>query len=261
MSWPKTSVSVAGLNSPFGLDWSRSEPSVRHEHETMGLAGRFGPGLPHKSDSTLLFLLHMLSKMKPLEQGGARLVFLTAGSSLWTGDAESGESNIRRHLIERDMLEGIVALPPGLLPHTGIPSYVWVVTNRKQESRRGHVRLIDGSGFFEPAPRSAEGAGSEPGKSMTFFACLPTGQTRPLSASSRTMTSATFRSTLRRASSRAPARPTSSPQWSNFRFQPTPKRTSAQRFCHIDPRRRSNDRPLDTRFKGSRISASNSFEP
>jgi len=140
-------------NPPFGLDWIRSELSVRHEHETMGLAGRFGPGLPRKSDSTLLFLLHMLSKMKPLEQGGARLVFLTAGSSLWTGDAESGESNIRRHLIERDMLEGIVALPPGLLPHTAIPSYVWVVTNRKQESRRGHVRLIDGSGFFEPGPQ------------------------------------------------------------------------------------------------------------
>jgi len=140
-------------NPPFGLNWSRSELSVRHEYETMGFAGRFGPGLPRKSDSTLLFLLHMLSKMKPLEQGGARLVFLTAGSSLWTGDAESGESNIRRHLIERDMLEGIVALPPGLLPHTAIPSYVWVVTNRKQESRRGHVRLIDGSGFFEPAPQ------------------------------------------------------------------------------------------------------------
>jgi hypothetical protein len=151
---PQLKVDYVIAHPPFGLSWSRYEPIVRREHETMGFTGRFGPGLPRRSDSSLLFLLHMLSKMKPAEEGGARTVFLSAGSSLWSGDAESGESNIRRYLFEHDMLEGIIALPPSIFPHTTIPAYIWVVTNRKRESRLGQVKVIDGSGFFEPTASS-----------------------------------------------------------------------------------------------------------
>jgi len=139
---------------PFGLDWSRVEDAVRTEHEQRGHAGRFGPGLPRKSDSSLLFLLHMLSKMKPLEQGGSRVAVLTNGSPLFSGAAGTGESEIRRWIIENDWLEAVVALPDGILYNTSIPTYIWVLTNRKDPSHKGTVRLVNGGDYFRGIHRS-----------------------------------------------------------------------------------------------------------
>ena len=134
---------------PFGLAWGTAEEAVREEHKTGGNNGRFGPGLPRRSDGTLLFLLHMVSKMKPAEQGGSRLAFLSWGSPLWSGGAGSGESEIRRYLVENDLLEAVVVLPDRLFPHTEIPTYIWVLSNRKQIPRRGNVKLIDASDFYD----------------------------------------------------------------------------------------------------------------
>ncbi len=148
-------------NPPFGVDWTKAEQVVRAEHEKLGHAGRFGPGLPRKNDGSLLFLLHMLSKMKPVEKaadgtvtGGSRLAIVFNGSPLFTGDAGSGESEIRRHLLENDLLEAIVALPDQMFYNTGISTYVWLVTNRKEPRRRGKVQLIDASGLFQKMRKS-----------------------------------------------------------------------------------------------------------
>ncbi len=148
-------------NPPFGVDWTKAAIEVRDEHEKLGFAGRFGPGLPRKNDGSLLFLLHMLSKMKPVEQqadgtttGGSRLAIVFNGSPLFTGDAGSGESEIRRHLLENDLLEAIVALPDQMFYNTGISTYVWLVTNRKEPRRRGKVQLIDASGLFQKMRKS-----------------------------------------------------------------------------------------------------------
>lgn len=130
-------------NPPFGVDWSKVEEAVRDEHETRGFDGRFGPGLPRKSDGQLLFLMHLLSKLRTPEKGGGRLAIVHNGSPLFTGAAGSGESEIRRYLLENDLLEAIVALPEQLFYNTGIASYVWLVTNRKSPERRGYVQLID----------------------------------------------------------------------------------------------------------------------
>lgn len=130
-------------NPPFGVDWSKVEGPIRAEHEQKGFAGRFGPGLPRKSDGQLLFLLHMISKMRPAEKGGSRIAIVFNGSPLFSGAAGSGESEIRRYVIENDMLEAIVGLPDQLFYNTGISTYVWVVTNRKPEHRRGKVQLVD----------------------------------------------------------------------------------------------------------------------
>ncbi len=141
-------------NPPFGVDWTKAEKVVRAEHENLGFGGRFGPGLPRKNDGSLLFLLHMLSKMKPATQGGSRLAIVFNGSPLFTGAAGSGESEIRRHLLENDLLEAIVALPDQMFYNTGINTYIWVVTNRKPAERRGKVQLINGVSFFQKMRKS-----------------------------------------------------------------------------------------------------------
>jgi type I restriction enzyme M protein len=141
-------------NPPFGVDWSKVQSQVVDEHKSKGYAGRFGPGLPRKSDGQLLFLLHMISKMKPAAEGGSRVGIVFNGSPLFSGAAESGESEIRRYIIENDWLEAIVALPDQLFYNTGISTYVWIVTNRKPEHRRGKVQLLDARSYFAKMPKS-----------------------------------------------------------------------------------------------------------
>ncbi|WP_216644802.1 type I restriction-modification system subunit M [Candidatus Thiodictyon syntrophicum] len=141
-------------NPPFGVDWSKAEKAVKDEHETQGHGGRFGPGLPRKNDGSLLFLLHMLSKMKRPHQGGSRLAIVFNGSPLFTGAAASGESEIRRWIIENDWLEAIVALPDQMFYNTGISTYVWLLTNRKAPARRGKVQLINGVNRFRKMRKS-----------------------------------------------------------------------------------------------------------
>jgi type I restriction enzyme M protein len=141
-------------NPPFGVEWKKVEKEVRAEHEQRGFDGRFGPGLPRVSDGSLLFLLHMLSKMRPASEGGCRFGIVLNGSPLFTGGAGSGESEIRRHLLESDLVEAIIALPTDMFFNTGIATYVWVVCNRKPAARRGKVQLIDGSGFWRKMRKS-----------------------------------------------------------------------------------------------------------
>jgi len=133
-------------NPPYGKDWKRDEDAVRAEHER-GAAGRFAPGLPRISDGQILFLLHMLAHAKDPKDGGSRIAIIMNGSPLFTGDAGSGESEIRRFILENDLLEALIALPEQLFYNTGIATYVWVVTNRKAPKRRGKVQLIDASHF------------------------------------------------------------------------------------------------------------------
>lgn len=125
-------------NPPYGKDWKRDEVAVRGEAER-GTSGRFGPGLPRISDGQLLFLLHMLARMKDPKDGGSRVAIIMNGSPLFTGDAGSGESEIRRYIFENDLLEALIALPEQLFYNTGIATYVWVVTNRKAAARRRKV--------------------------------------------------------------------------------------------------------------------------
>ena len=140
-------------NPPYGKDWKRDESAVRGEHGRGG-AGRFGPGLPRISDGQLLFLLHMLARAKTPQEGGSRIAIIMNGSPLFTGDAGSGESEIRRHIFESDLLEALIALPEQLFYNTGIATYVWLLTNRKDPGHRGKVQLIDASSFWVPMPRS-----------------------------------------------------------------------------------------------------------
>ncbi len=130
-------------NPPFGLEWKMVANHIRAEHKTKGFAGRFGAGLPRINDGSFLFLQHMISKVKRPEDGGTRLAIVFNGSPLFTGAAGSGESEIRRWIIENDWLEAVVALPDQLFYNTGISTYFWVVTNRKSEKRTGKVQLID----------------------------------------------------------------------------------------------------------------------
>lgn len=140
-------------NPPYGKDWKRDEDAVRAEHER-GAAGRFGPGLPRISDGQLLFLLHMLAHAKDPKDGGSRIAIIMNGSPLFTGDAGSGESEIRRFIMEHDLLEALIALPEQLFYNTGIATYVWVLTNRKAPARKGRVQLIDASSFWVPMRKS-----------------------------------------------------------------------------------------------------------
>ncbi len=140
-------------NPPYGKDWKRDDDAVRAEHER-GAAGRFGPGLPRISDGQLLFLLHMLAHARDPKDGGSRIAIIMNGSPLFTGDAGSGESEIRRHILEHDLLEAIIALPEQLFYNTGIATYVWVVTNRKAAARKGKVQLIDATSFWVPMRKS-----------------------------------------------------------------------------------------------------------
>jgi type I restriction enzyme M protein len=135
-------------NPPFGVEWKKVEAEIRAEAETKGFNGRFGAGLPRINDGSFLFLQHMISKMKRPEDGGSRLAIVFNGSPLFTGAAASGESEIRRWIIENDWLEAVVALPDQLFYNTGISTYFWVVTNRKSPERRGKVQLVDARGFF-----------------------------------------------------------------------------------------------------------------
>ena len=140
-------------NPPYGKDWKRDESAVRAEHGRDG-AGRFGPGLPRISDGQLLFLLHMIARVKTPKEGGSRIAIIMNGSPLFTGDAGSGESEIRRYIFENDLLEALVALPEQLFYNTGIATYIWLLTNRKIPERQGKVQLIDASSFWVPMPRS-----------------------------------------------------------------------------------------------------------
>jgi len=140
-------------NPPYGKDWKRDEDTVRAEHER-GTAGRFGPGLPRISDGQLLFLLHMLAHMKEPKDGGSRVAIIMNGSPLFTGDAGSGESEIRRWILENDRLEALIALPEQLFYNTGIATYVWVLTNRKASERKSKVMLIDATSFYAPMRKS-----------------------------------------------------------------------------------------------------------
>jgi len=140
-------------NPPYGKDWKRDQAAVKAEHER-GMSGRFGPGLPRISDGQLLFLLHMISHMKAPEEGGSRIAIIMNGSPLFTGDAGSGESEIRRWILEDDLLEALIALPEQLFYNTGIATYVWVLTNRKAPERKGAVQLIDATASWAAMRRS-----------------------------------------------------------------------------------------------------------
>ena len=141
-------------NPPFGVEWKKVEKDIRKEAEAMGYAGRFGPGLPRVSDGSLLFLLHLISKMRLSAQGGSRIGIVLNGSPLFTGGAGSGESEIRRYVLENDLVEAIVALPTDMFYNTGISTYVWILGNRKTDERRGRVQLIDASGFWQKMRKS-----------------------------------------------------------------------------------------------------------
>jgi type I restriction enzyme M protein len=141
-------------NPPYGKDWKRDEDAVRDEYAKKGLSGRFGPGLPRISDGQLLFLLHMLAHVKGPSEGGSRIAIIMNGSPLFTGDAGSGESEIRRYVFENDLLEALIALPEQLFYNTGISTYIWVVTNRKAAARRGLVQVIDATSFWVPMRKS-----------------------------------------------------------------------------------------------------------
>ena len=140
-------------NPPYGKDWKRDKSAVEAEHQR-GSAGRFAPGLPRISDGQTLFLLHMLAHAEVPERGGARIAIIMNGSPLFSGDAGSGESEIRRYILEHDLLEVLVALPEQLFYNTGIATYVWLLTNRKAPERRGKVQLIDATSFWSPMRRS-----------------------------------------------------------------------------------------------------------
>ncbi len=141
-------------NPPFGVDWKKVQRDVTHEHRHKGYQGRFGPGLPRVSDGALLFLLHLMSKMKPAQEGGSRLGIILNGSPLFTGGAGSGESEIRRHILEYDLLEAIVALPTDMFHNTGIATYVWLLNNAKPAERKGKVQLINAAERFEKMRKS-----------------------------------------------------------------------------------------------------------
>ena len=145
-------------NPPFGVDWKKQKSEVQREHEKLGFAGRFGAGLPRVNDGALLFLQHMLSKFEPYQpeqqKNGARLAIVFNGSPLFTGGAGSGESEIRKWVIESDWLEAIVALPEQMFYNTGIGTYIWIVTNRKQPHRTGRIQLIDARARWKPMRRS-----------------------------------------------------------------------------------------------------------
>jgi len=141
-------------NPPFGVEWKKIEKDIRKEAEQMGFNGRFGPGLPRVSDGSLLFLLHLISKMRPAVDGGSRFGIVLNGSPLFTGGAGSGESEIRRYVLENDLVEAIIGLPTDMFYNTGISTYVWIVSNRKPKARKGRVQLIDASGFWQKMRKS-----------------------------------------------------------------------------------------------------------
>ena len=141
-------------NPPFGVEWKKIQKAVKKEAADLGFSGRFGPGLPRVSDGSLLFLLHLIAKMQPAQDGGSRFGIVLNGSPLFTGAAGSGESEIRRYVLENDLVEAIIALPTDMFYNTGISTYVWIVTNRKPKARRGRLQLIDASSFWQKMRKS-----------------------------------------------------------------------------------------------------------
>lgn len=141
-------------NPPFGVEWKKIEKEIRKEAEQQGFNGRFGPGLPRVSDGSLLFLLHLISKMRPAVDGGSRFGIVLNGSPLFTGGAGSGESEIRRYVLENDLVEAIIGLPTDMFYNTGISTYVWIVSNRKPDHRKGKLQLIDASSFWQKMRKS-----------------------------------------------------------------------------------------------------------
>ena len=141
-------------NPPFGVEWKKVQKDVVKEHEQRGFDGRFGPGLPRVSDGSLLFLLHLVSKMQDPKQGGSRIGIILNGSPLFTGGAGSGESEIRRYLLQSDLVEAIVALPTDMFYNTGIATYVWVLSNNKPAERRGKVQLINATSRYSKMRKS-----------------------------------------------------------------------------------------------------------
>ena len=141
-------------NPPFGVEWKKVQKIVTDEHTQKGYAGRFGAGLPRVSDGSLLFLLHLISKMNPKEEGGSRIGIILNGSPLFTGGAGSGESEIRRYILENDLLEAIIAMPTDMFFNTGISTYIWILSNHKEEHRKNKVQLINASNMGESMRKS-----------------------------------------------------------------------------------------------------------
>ncbi|MNO94051.1 Type I restriction enzyme EcoKI M protein [compost metagenome] len=141
-------------NPPFGVEWKKVQKQITDEHSQKGFDGRFGPGLPRVSDGSLLFLLHLVSKMRDPRDGGSRIGIILNGSPLFTGGAGSGESEIRRYLLQNDLIEAIVALPTDMFYNTGIATYVWILSNHKVATRQGKVQLIDGSQHYAKMRKS-----------------------------------------------------------------------------------------------------------
>ena len=141
-------------NPPFGVEWKKIEKEIKKEADQQGYNGRFGPGLPRVSDGSLLFLLHLISKMRPAVEGGSRFGIVLNGSPLFTGGAGSGESGIRRYVLENDLVEAIIGLPTDMFYNTGISTYIWIVSNRKPEHRKGKLQLIDASSFWRKMRKS-----------------------------------------------------------------------------------------------------------
>ena len=147
-------------NPPFGVEWKKVQETIEQEHKTLGFNGRFGQGLPRVSDGSLLFLLHLISKMQPtmtvhgVVSGGGRVAMVLNGSPLFTGGAGSGESDIRKWIIEHDLLEAIVALPTDMFYNTGISTYIWVLSNHKPKERVGKIQLINGVDFYQKMRKS-----------------------------------------------------------------------------------------------------------
>ena len=141
-------------NPPYGVDWKKSQVAVKREHEKLGYAGRFGAGLPRISDGQLLFVQHMVSKMRVPEEGGGRIAVFLNGSPLFTGAAGSGESEIRRYLLQHDLVDAIVAMPNDFFFNTGIATYIWVLDNTKELRRKGKVQLINANGIYTKMRKS-----------------------------------------------------------------------------------------------------------
>jgi type I restriction enzyme M protein len=182
-------------NPPFGVEWKQQQRFIDQESDTLGFQGRFGAGTPRVNDGSLLFLQHMLSKMRDAKKGGSRIAIVFNGSPLFTGDAGSGESEIRRWIIENDWLEAIVALPDQLFYNTGISTYLWILTNRKVKPREGKIQLIDARNFWIPMRKSlgnkrhkigdgATGERDDIGEITRIYGNFIDGETRKLSVDS-----------------------------------------------------------------------------
>ncbi|MCV2355379.1 type I restriction-modification system subunit M [Paucibacter sp. B2R-40] len=152
--FPQDKFDYQASNPPFGVDWKKVQDQVKNEHTSKGYAGRFGPELPRINDGSMLFLLHLISKMRPASEGGGRIGIVLNGSPLFTGDTTSGESDIRRYVLENDLLEAIVALPNDLFYNTGIATYVWLLSNHKRADRKGKVQLIDATRMYAKMQKS-----------------------------------------------------------------------------------------------------------